>query len=66
MVVMKRKAGKSYGVRYETAPLKEIANREHLMPAKYFDRRLMLPTSAFRRYALPLVGPGLPKHFRLD
>lgn len=65
MVIMRRKTGRAYGVSYDTAPLARIANTERRLPASYFDRRSMLPTAAFRRYAAPLVGPGLPQHTRL-
>jgi 6-phosphofructokinase 1 len=64
MVVMRRKPGRAYRIEYGTAPLGQIANREKLLPARFFNRRTMLPTEAFREYALPLVGPGLPEHFR--
>ena len=41
------------------------AASEKKLPPEFFDRRVMLPTGAFRRYALPLAGPGLPVHERL-
>jgi 6-phosphofructokinase 1 len=65
MVVMRRRRGKKYGVEFGCAPLAKIANSEKKLPAGLFDRRTMLPTPAFRRYALPLVGAGLPDHARL-
>ena len=65
MIVMRRRSGKAYAVDYAAIPLVSIANREKLLPAKFFNRRTMLPTPAFNRYALPLVGPGLPDHPRL-
>lgn len=65
MVVMSRKLGKTYKIGYATTPLEHIANCEKLLPAEFFDRRIMLPTKAFVDYALPLVGPGLPEHVRL-
>jgi len=65
MVIMRRRRGSSYGVEYDTVPISRVANRERLLPDAYFDRAVMLPTEAFRRYALPLVGPGLPAHARL-
>ena len=65
MVVMRRKPGPGYAIDYDRVSLARIANREKLLPAAFFNRRRMLPTPAFRRYALPLVGPGLPAHPRL-
>ena len=54
-----------YRMEFGCAPLSKIANAEKKLPAEFFDRRAMLPTAAFRRYALPLVGAGLPDHARL-
>jgi 6-phosphofructokinase 1 len=65
MVVMRRSRSRNYRVEFGCAPLSKIANSEKKLPAGFFDRRTMLPTAAFRRYALPLVGPGLPEHPRL-
>ncbi len=65
MVVMKKAPGSSYQIDFDTAPISKIANCERLLPKSYFDRKRMLPTPAFRRYALPLVGAGLPCHARL-
>jgi 6-phosphofructokinase 1 len=64
MVIMVRKPGSAYRIGYSMTPLSNIANREKLLPKAFFDRRNMLPTKAFREYALPLVGAGLPEHFR--
>ena len=58
MVVMHRRRSGKYGVEFGCAPLAKIANTEKKLPAGFFDRRTMLPTAAFRRYALPLVGSG--------
>ena len=65
MVIMRRAKGSDYAVEYGTAALARVANREKLLPARFFDRERMLPTAAFARYALPLVGAGLPDHARL-
>jgi len=65
MVVIRRRAGPGYRVGYDTVPISRVANRERRLPASYFDRSIMLPTAAFRRYALPLAGPDLPAHARL-
>ena len=47
-------------------PLEAFAGRERVLPEEFFDRERMLPTDAFVRYALPLVGAGLPDHERLN
>jgi len=65
MIVMRRRRGGKYGVEFGCAPLSRIANSEKKLPAGFFNCRIMLPTTAFRRYALPLVGAGLPDHARL-
>jgi 6-phosphofructokinase 1 len=65
MVVMRRRRRRKYGVQFGCAALSKIANSEKKLPVGFFDRRAMLPTAAFRRYALPLVGAGLPGHARL-
>jgi 6-phosphofructokinase 1 len=65
MVIMKQKAGRDYQMVFDTVPIHKVANKEKPLPASFFDRKKMLPTAAFRRYALPLIGPGLPRHVRL-
>lgn len=65
MVIMRRRPGSAYRIVYDTAELRAIANTEKLLPEEWFDRRTMLPTAEFTRYAKPLVGPGLPEHPRL-
>jgi len=64
MVVMRRRKG-PYAVDYDSTPLVRIANRDRPMPKRFFSPNAMLPTPAFKRYALPLVGDGLPNHPRL-
>ena len=64
MVILRRsRAG--YRITYDTVPLARVASQEKTLPPGFFDRSRMLPTEAFRSYALPLVGPGLPHHARL-
>lgn len=63
VVLKKQRAGDR--IIFDTVLLEKVANREKLLPPSYFDRRKMLPTAAFRRYAMPLVGAGLPRHTRL-
>ena len=65
MVVMKKLSGGGYRIGFDTAPIGKVANREKRVPASYFDADTMLPTAAFRRYALPIIGGGLPRHARL-
>ena len=65
MVIMRRRSGRRYVIKYDTVPLAGVANAEKRLPPAYFDRRTMLPTAAFKRYALPIVGPVLPVHPRL-
>jgi len=65
MVVMRRRKG-PYAVDYDSVPLDRIANRDRPMPSRFFNPKTMLPTPAFKRYALPLVGDGLPNHPRLE
>jgi 6-phosphofructokinase 1 len=64
-VVLLRNAGRRYGCRIGLAPLEDIANAEKRVPAGMFDARAMLPTRAFRDYALPLLGPALPEYPRV-
>lgn len=64
MVVIKQKSPTAKPT-FDTVPIEKIANREKLLPPAWFDRKTMLPTAAFRRYALLLLGPDLPKHTRL-
>ena len=65
MVVMRRTATRRYKVEYDTVPLAKVANTEKTLPPAYFDQKAMLPTTAFGRYALPIVGAVLPEHPRL-
>ncbi|MGI9306348.1 MAG: 6-phosphofructokinase [Gammaproteobacteria bacterium] len=72
--VIRRLAGDSYRWKVETAPLKNIANRERALPAGFYDRENYRITPACRRYLSPLIrgeAPsvygknGLPRHARL-
>ena len=65
MVIMKKMAGRDYRMAFDTVPIEKVANKEKPLPSSYFDCEKMLPTAAFRRYALPIVGAGLPCHARL-
>jgi 6-phosphofructokinase 1 len=65
MVTLAREQGDEYSCTTGLAPLEKIVGRERLLPESFFDTDSLMPTEEFRRYALPLVGPGLPRHFRL-
>ena len=65
MVTLVREQGGEYSCSTGLAPLEKIVGRERLLPESFFDPDSLMPTEEFRRYALPLVGPGLPRHFRL-
>ena len=60
MVGFKRKPGKQYALRYRPVPLEKIPNHERDLPAKFFDKKKSMITPAFVKYALPLLGKGLP------
>lgn len=65
MVILVRESDAPYRCGYGVTGLEDIANTEKHLPPDFFDRTTMLPTEAFRRYALPLVGTGLPRHGRI-
>ena len=60
MVGFKRNTGEKYVLRYQPVPLGKIPNRERYLPAEFFDARKSMITPAFAKYALPLLGKGLP------
>jgi 6-phosphofructokinase 1 len=66
MVTLVRSKGPSYGVTTGLAGLEQIANRHRALPAEFFDAGGKRVTSAFREYALPLLGDPLPRPFRFD
>ena len=47
------------------APLAEVANRQRLVPDEFIDSENRAMTTAFERYARPLVGAPLPNYVRL-
>lgn len=61
MVAFRRKPGKTYRISYVPVPLEKIPHRERLFPGPFFNRKTMMVTPAFRRYALPLLGRKLPE-----
>jgi 6-phosphofructokinase 1 len=66
MVTLVRSKGTGYGVTTGLAGLEQIANRHRALPAEFFDAGGKRVTSAFREYALPLLGDPLARPFRFD
>jgi 6-phosphofructokinase 1 len=62
MVGFSRAKGKTYRISYEPVPLEKIPNREHYLPAQFLTADRTMITPAFCRYALPLIGSGLPTY----
>lgn len=60
MVGFRRKPGKKYALEYHPVPLEKIPSRERYLPEKFFDKKKAMITSAFTKYALPLIGENLP------
>ena len=56
MATILRNAGPIYSVRYDKAPLAEVANSERTFPAKWIAPGGCDVTDDFLRYAKPLVG----------
>jgi 6-phosphofructokinase len=59
-VVIRRRPGKAYGVRYERLPLAAVAKETRRMPDAFIAPSGSDVTAAFLAYARPLAGP-LPK-----
>ena len=53
-----------YAVEYFLAPLQSVAATERRMPRNFMNKKGNNVTSAFMRYARPLIGP-LPKVARI-
>ena len=67
MITLVRESDRPYRFRTETAPLAEVANRQRLLPDEFLTPGRRATTEAFRRYALPLLGPhALPRYARLS
>lgn len=60
MVGFVRKPGKTYKIDYKPVALEKIPGRERYMPASFLNLDRTGITPAFVKYALPLLGPGLP------
>lgn len=62
MVVIERVSDEPYAVRYGAAPLERVANIERCLPDAFITPDGASLTSAFTRYALPLLGEPLPDY----
>ncbi|HXV28541.1 MAG TPA: diphosphate--fructose-6-phosphate 1-phosphotransferase [bacterium] len=59
MVCFVRGKGR-YRIDYKPVPLEKIPGRERYLPASFLNHDKTMITPAFVRYALPLIGKGLP------
>lgn len=67
MITLVRHQDLPYRWTTDSAPLSQVANRQWLLPDHFLTADGRGTTSAFRQYALPLLGPNaLPKYQRLD
>jgi 6-phosphofructokinase 1 len=67
MVTIVREGDEPYAWSTGSVPLEEIANRQRLVPDEYLSADRRGTTAAFRRYAMPLLGPQpFPEYERLD
>jgi ATP-dependent phosphofructokinase / diphosphate-dependent phosphofructokinase len=60
MATILREPGKIYNVRYDKAPLAEVANSERTFPANWITADGTDVTDDFVRYARPLIGDDWP------
>jgi 6-phosphofructokinase 1 len=66
MVTLVREADQPYRCHTSSTALEEVANRQRLLPDEFIAADGRGATEAFRRYALPLLGPDpLPVYARL-
>ena len=61
MVTLVRQANRPYRCGLGTVALRTVANRQRKVPASFIGADGASLTSAFRRYALPLLGEPLPR-----
>jgi len=61
MVGFVREAGGKYAIRCRPVPLEKIPNRERLLSQEYLNREKNGISPGFVRYALPLIGTGIPE-----
>ena len=65
MVTLRRPGGADYRCEFGAAPLAAIANHERPMPPEFFEEGGECVSTAFRNYALPLLGPAPEPLFQL-
>ena len=66
MVTIVRDSDEPYASHTDSTPLERVANRQRLLPDDFLRADRSDTTEAFRRYALPLIGPPpLPAYARL-
>lgn len=65
MVTILRVSGNEYAATYGLAPLDQIANKEHIVPAEYINAKGNGVTEGYIRYARPLIGGPLTPYARL-
>lgn len=65
MVTLTRKPGSTYHCTTGLAQLRDVANAERLLPDQFITADGNGTTTAFRDYALPLIGDPLPVLARL-
>lgn len=66
MVTLVRKEEGKYACTTGSAPLELIASQVRSMPGEYINEKTGQVTLAFIKYALPLIGGGLPRFARLS
>jgi 6-phosphofructokinase 1 len=66
MVTLLRQNDPVYHCTTGLAKLTSVANAQRLMPENFLDARKSMVTSAFKDYALPLIGGPLPVYPRLE
>src|SRR2546423_10101253 len=66
MVALVRHTEPAYYCSTGLVELAKIANAQQLMPAHYLNKNKTMVTQAFFDYALPLIGPSLPDHAKLE
>jgi 6-phosphofructokinase 1 len=65
MVTLVRRSGPEYGCDTGLTDLVRVANTHRPLPPEFVTADGTGVTSAFREYALPLLGEPLPRHVRL-
>ncbi|MHB1355447.1 MAG: 6-phosphofructokinase [Anaerolineae bacterium] len=65
MVTILREPGTVYAATYSLAPLDQIANKEHIVPAEYINAAGNGVTEDYIRYTRPLIGGPLTPYARL-